>query len=360
MRNWINLEKLQHGIGQNFVAPRVAVQGALFSSLVFRGRTMRPAYITPTQVAEWGDKRVIQTAGEQLDQGDADVYFELVRRATEQEELCLNIKSDEFLSAINRERGSESRNWLECSIERLKNASFEFSITELPVKAKLLVSVERNVDSKTAADFVVVLSDSMSQVFEAGKTIIKTKERFALGNDSLAKSLHSFFSSHSKQYESKIGVEKLMAATGRQSMRKDRFCAAVAESITVLKQATGWIIDFDGKILKMKQCEQATKLERKAKAKVSTPPKATGQPGKEAASVKTQKDSEPKLSDYETTAELEVLSLIQLVRLMNAETKAKYDAHKEEQDFEQRKGMALMLLDTQAYRETGSYFSGDI
>lgn len=349
MSNWINLNSLPHGLGQNFVAPRAAMQGALFSSLVFRGRTVRPVYTEPELVAAWGDTRVMQTGGEQLDQGDADVYFELVRRAMEQEELCLNIKSDEFLSAINRDRGSESRNWLESSMERLKNACFEFAITELPVKAKLLVSVERNIDSKTAADFVVVLSDSMSQVFEAGKTIIKTKERFALGNDSLAKALHSFFSSHAKQFESKIGVDKLMVVTGRQAMRKDRFCAALNESIAVLQKSTGWIITFNGAILKVKQCASATvsKAESKAKAKVSTPPKAAGQPGQAAASV------ENKLSDY-TTEELKALSLIQLVLLMNETAKADYEAQKkyaDAMDYEYHKQIALNVIDEQAYAE---------
>lgn len=346
MSSLINISELPHGIGRNFIAPRAMLQGAVFSSQIFRGRTARPDYSTPAQVAAYGNTRVIQTRGEQLDQNDADVYFELVRRATEKDELRIEVKSDEFLSAINRERGTGSRIWLEESIERLKNASFVFEITELPFEAILIVSVERNTDTKAAADFIIVLASEMGEVFKAGKTIIKTSERRALKQDTLAKSLHSFFSSHSKKFESKIGIEKLMKITGRETTQKSKFKVALTESIAVLKAATGWIINFDGNILKVKQCANAAAAVAGSKKKMTTTPKVAGAAKKESASEKSRWDSINSIDD------LVNLELMQIILLMNEESKSVYEKAKEsisKIDFDAMKRAATKAIYKQAW-----------
>lgn len=327
------------------------MQGAVFSSLVFRGRTPRPTYDTPTLVAKWGNTQVIQTFGEQLDQGDADVYFELVRRVTQQEGLCLNITSDEFLNSINRKRGSESRNWLKSSIERLMNAKFDFSIEGVVFSVKLLASVEHSYNGKTVGDFSIFLSEEVGPVFNAGKTIIKSSVRHALGNDAFAKWLHCFYSSHSKQHESKVSIDKLKLIAGRENMRNDRFESSLIESINNLQRATGWIINLNGNVLSVKQSHTATDLSTNNTKKPKT--------AKTKPSPKTTNNSEARNSEWDNIKsidDLEKLDLSQLKALMNEESKAAYLAKRatDRLDYSEWKKAAIAAIARlQLYRELG-------
>lgn len=356
MANWIDLEDLPHGLGQNFIAPRAAVQGAVFSSLVFRGRTVRPVYVKPELVAEYGHVKVLQTAGEQLDQGDADVYLELARMAVEQcdpesQLVEVRVNADAFLKRIGRTRGTENRKWLASSISRLKRASFLFEVPGLREwETSFLWDFERNLETKVASEYVIQMNPKLIKVYEAGKTLIKSAERLSLNNDTLAKSLHSFFSSHDKRQESKIGIDKLMVLTGRKSMRKDRFIEGLKESIENLKGATGWAIKLEGEVLKVKQCATAKKEAKPAKPAATKAPATTQAP---AAAKPAVKSGLPSWDDIDSVEDLEKLELFALTALMDEQSKATYHAtrSKDPLDFEGWKKAALLAIDEQAYME---------
>ncbi len=353
MTTWIDLTKLPHGLGQNFVAPRAAVQGAMFSTLVFRGRLVRPEYSQENKavVAEWGQTKVTQVGGQRLDQGDADVYYALVREAAKQTGnfYSLELKADELLRDIGRDRGTQSREWLAGSLARLQKATFEFAIPGLPVRQTTLLRAAAPRNEEKSA-FIVILGDGMKDVFEAGKTLIKSAQRLELGTDTLAKGLHSFFSSHSKSGESKLSVDKLMVVTGRESMRKDRFKAGLAESIARLRMATGWSIRLDGEVLTVKQCAGEV---AQAQSKKPASPGATRQSGgnAEPAAVATGWDA------VKTVEQLESMELAAIVGLMNAESRAAYDEAKtgiDAMDFPGKKTAALAAIEDQAYEEVGT------
>ncbi len=362
MPNWIDLTKLPHGLGANFVAPRAAVQGALFSSLVFRGRVVRPEYSQENQavVCEWGATTVTQVGGQRLDQGDADVYFALVREAAKQTGsfFTLTVKADELLRDIGRDRGTQSREWLAGSLERLKNASFEFSITGLPVRQTTLLRAAAPLNEAKSA-FMVIMADGMKSVFEAGKTLIKSAQRMELGTDTLAKWMHSFFSSHSKSGESKLSVDKLMVVTGRESMRKDRFKAGLAESIARLRIATGWSIKLEGDVLKVKQAAgdtaPAAQSKQPASPGASRPAGASAEPAAVATGWDAVADGIKHVEQIRK--KLSKLDLSAIVGLMNAESRAAYDEAKagiDSMDFPAKKAAALAAIEDQAHEEVGT------
>ena len=112
MGQWLQLD-LPYGIGANIVLPVAALRGAVFSSVVYRGRTIRPVYTKKTLIAEYGNVRMYQTAGAQLDQGDADVYAELAKLAMQQNDpdeksVTVKLHAHALLQAMGRPSGTES------------------------------------------------------------------------------------------------------------------------------------------------------------------------------------------------------------------------------------------------------------
>ncbi len=362
MSNWIDLTKLPHGLGENFVAPRAAVQGALFSSLVFRGRVVRPEYSPENQavVCEWGATTVTQIGGYRLDQGDADVYYALVREAAKQTGsfYTLELKADELLKSIGRERGTQSREWLAGSLLRLMKATFEFAIPGLPIRQTTLLRAAAPRNEEKSA-FMVIMGDGMKDVFKAGKTLIKSAQRLELGTDTLAKGLHSFFSSHSKSGESKLSVDKLMVVTGRESMRKDRFKAGLAESIAKLRIATGWSIKLEGEVLKVKQCagDTATAAQSKKPASPGASRPAGASAGPAGGATGWDAVAEGVQHVEQIRGKLAKLDLAAIVGLMNAESRAAYDEAKagiDGMDFPTKKAAALAAIEDQAHEEVGT------
>lgn len=357
MAEWIDTTDLPFGLGKDaYLAPRAVVQGAVFSSLVFKGRTVRPVYTKPTMVAEYGHVKVWQTTGEQLDQGDADVYLELARMAVEQlnpasQLVEVNVNADAFLKRVGRERGTESRKWLASCISRLKRASFMFEVPGLKEwETSLLWDFERNFETKVASEYVIQMNPKIVKVYAAGKTLIKASERMALNQDTLAKSLHSFFSSHDKHGESKVSVERLMALTGRTSMRKDRFVAGLKESIEHLKAVTNWTITFSNDMMTVRQA--GTK-----KASVPAKPAAPRKPASAApapAAAKPAAAEAPQTFGWDNVTgmhDLEALELGRLIMLMDDTSRKLYDATKPKDalDMRGKKVAALNSLEEQLY-----------
>lgn len=348
-------EDLPYGVGPNtLVAPRAAMQGAVFSSLIFKGRTVRPVYVKPEVVAEYGHVRVLQTAGEQLDQGDADVYLELARMAFEQldpESKLVEVKvnADALLKRLSRVRGTESRKWLASCISRLKRASFLFEVPGLREwETSFLWDFERNLETVVASDYVIQMNPKLIKVYAAGKTLINASQRQALGHDTLAKALHSFFSSHDRHKESFVSVDTLQALTGRGSMRPDRFLKGLKESIENLKQATGWFsIKLEKNVLKVQQVE--TKKKAPAQKPAATKPQPT--PVQTAPAAAKPAGADVTWDDITCADDLERLETLQLIRLFDDQARKLYDATKPKDalDYPGKRAAALAALDDLLY-----------
>lgn len=242
---WPQLE-LKHGIGPNIVTPFTFARSAIFSSQVYRRYADRPQYIAPKELVAIGKLKIFQTAGYQLDQGDADVMYELIKYVFKQEDASrcesrVLFNRRQFLEAIGRVPGGKTRALLDASIERLFAASFEFQMPNLNTgMSRLLLSVLRREDARNQEyDYDVVIDVRLAQLFSQGRwTVLKKSEREKMAGDPLAKWLHAYYSTHREPYP--IKHETLKSLTGREGMQNSKWLAALCGSLEKLKQATGW------------------------------------------------------------------------------------------------------------------------
>ena len=342
MGQWLQLD-LPYGIGANIVLPVAALRGAVFSSVVYRGRTIRPVYTKKTLIAEYGHVRMYQTAGAQLDQGDADVYAELAKLAMQQNDpdeksVTVKLHAHALLQAMGRPRGTESLKWLAGSISRLKQASYLY---ELPDGSEWECSFVTEVVKDTrpvhvTAAYTIDLSQSMLKVFDDGWRLIRTDQRKKLHRDPLAKHLHAFYATHVRP--GPISIERIRSITGRASVhvekvkgdkdktinRDKRWRDTLAESLANLKTVTGWykceIVGSNVVVHRTKEDEKAVKEREEARKASNQKAKPVPQP------VQQEKKAPDPWACLYSEKDLERQPLQALLGLMDSDAMSEWDA----------------------------------
>jgi len=71
---------LPRGLGENVVTAHALARSAIFSTQSYKPVAEGPEYFGRTSLPTTGRIKVFQTAGHPLDQGGADVFYELLRR----------------------------------------------------------------------------------------------------------------------------------------------------------------------------------------------------------------------------------------------------------------------------------------
>lgn len=254
---------LPYGPGNNVILPYAVCRGAIFSSVEYvgRGARLRPAYVRPVLIASFGPVQVFQTAGEQLNQGAADVYAELVRLALEQpyvpgQRVEVRIQADSFLKSIGRDRGVNNRLWLAEEISRLKRASFRYEMPGLKAWETSFVydfTEDRSFrDTKTSAAYVIELNARMLYVYRQGWTFLQKKVRSQLQakKDSLAKALYALYATHkaprsmkASELKALLGRDELKDSRGvilRKEQQNSKWLIDLRSALATLKEATEW------------------------------------------------------------------------------------------------------------------------
>lgn len=245
---WPNLP-LPHGLGKNLVTAHTLARSAIFSTQVYRRHAERPFYSEKTELAttESSNVRVFQTAGHRLDQGDADVFYELLRRVFNQggqslreARVCFN--RAELLNAVGRTRGGRTSQLLDESLARLFCAEFDFVVPGLLVgKSRLILKMlQRGPDLATDWDYEVLVDVELARLFCAKQwTLLRQSERIQLAGNPLARGLHTFYASlPSCPYEMKAST--LKRQMGRESMQDSKWRASLGDALKAVKKATGW------------------------------------------------------------------------------------------------------------------------
>lgn len=274
---------LPYGIGDNYALPHAVCRGGVFSSIEYVGKAskLRPVYTKPTLIAQYGSVQVFQTAGEQLNQGAADVYAELIRLALEQpitagQRIEVTINADSFLKSIGRDRGVNNRIWLADEIARLKRASFRYEIPGLKAWETSFVAdftEDRSFrEVKTSASFVIELNARMVQVYQKGWALLNGPARRSLQGkkDHLAKALYAFYATH--KYPHDISAQELKKIVGRaeildsagnvlrRAQQNSKWLQDLETSLANLKAATGWAVcDYRRDIRKVRIVKELPK-----------------------------------------------------------------------------------------------------
>ncbi|WP_342320234.1 plasmid replication initiator TrfA [Burkholderia pseudomallei] len=237
---------LKHGLNNNLVTAHALARSAIFSTRFYRSHAERPLYRERTQLPSTSDIEVFQTAGHQLDQGDADVFYELLRRVfVGGNETCREshvvFGRAELLRALERGAGGKTRKLLDESLDRLYHAEFEFSVHGLFSGKSRLILKMHHLDKKTAAgkDYDVLLDVELARLFDGNQwTVLRRSQRRLLDGKPLAKGLHALFSTWSTPYP--MLPETLLPLAGRHGMQQSKWLDVLLPALAAVKLVTGW------------------------------------------------------------------------------------------------------------------------
>lgn len=205
---------LPYGPGDNLIVAHTFVRSGIFSTQLYRRHAERPVYLRKTALAttETSDIRVFQTRGPRLDQGDADVFYELLRRVFDRgresdREEWIRLNRSELLDALGRGRGGKTRRLLDESLDRLCRAEFDFVVPGLLAgRLRLIRKMRRpDGDDATDCDYEVLLDSDIARLFECGQwTLLRQAERCQLAGSPLARGLHALYASLSEPYATRM------------------------------------------------------------------------------------------------------------------------------------------------------------
>ncbi len=237
---------LKHGLNNNFVTAHALARSAIFSTRFYRSHAERPLYRERTKLPSTSDIEVFQTAGHQLDQGDADVFYELLRRVfADGCERCREshvlFSRAELLRVLERSAGGKTRKLLDESLDRLYHAEFEFSVHgHFSGKSRLILKMHC-LDKRTATgeDYDVLLDVELARLFDDNRwTVLRRSQRRLLDGKPLAKGLHALFSTWSDPYP--MLPETLLRLAGRQGTQLSKWLKVLVPALADVKLVTGW------------------------------------------------------------------------------------------------------------------------
>ena len=253
----------------NCITPYAMARSAIFSTQVYRGQCTRPQYLEKTPLACLGGMSVFQLAGEQLDQNDADVFYELLRRVVAQgdgsaREARVQFNRTELLAAVGRARGGKTisclANLSRGSLTRPSTSKFQDSSQAARLILKALTAEEMHT---LEYDCDVLIDVELSKLLAREQWAFLRKRSVTAWQATPAKGLHAYYATHKDPYP--ILVDTLQGLMGRQTMQPSKFKKALSTSLAV-KTATGWhaceIVKADGgatKVHIVKKPPQATK-----------------------------------------------------------------------------------------------------
>ncbi|VBO96032.1 plasmid replication initiator TrfA [Burkholderia pseudomallei] len=238
---------LPHGLGRNFVTAHALARSAIFSTQSYCKKAPRPQYLSKTKLGatKTSGIEVFQTAGHGLDQGDAEVFYELLRRVFNsghemhrEAHVCFN--RGELIKALGRAAGGKTRTLLDESLDRLFRAEFEFSVPGIFIgKSRLILKMyRRECKSETEHDYDVLLDVELGRLFESGQwTLLRRSELQCLKGNPVAKGVYAYYSTHMSPHP--MLPATLQVLLGRD-MQLSKFVKVLIPALAEVKKATGW------------------------------------------------------------------------------------------------------------------------
>ena len=199
------------------------------------------------------DGVTIKYTGTQLNQYDADVFFEILHRSRRSPLGTFAIFSgSDFLKSIGRVRNNLNYEDLDTSLRRLKRGTVDVAwrgANSRPMQytGSLLAEVERETESKL---YKVSLFPKIKILFEpTSLTYLQWPDRKKLLRAPLAQWLHSYFSTHARPFP--ITVSWIQEKSGHADSRRADFLRTLRNAVKVLKDQLGWEVEWTGDLLKV-------------------------------------------------------------------------------------------------------------
>lgn len=208
---------------------------------------------------------VLTYTGEQLDMSDADVFMqalELAKRHPIGAEFVVN--RAEFLADIGRAYvsknatkgtlrkkaiGSQTYEWLDTSMKRLREGSLDFRIKETAkrkAKGGILNLIKTWKWDNGLNSYLLAIDPEIYKLFESFSRIYLDKHMALPKTDQLAKWMHWFVAGCDKGKLTKIGLDHLRTYSANKHRRMDHFSNSMERALQALQDAEiiapGWFI----------------------------------------------------------------------------------------------------------------------
>jgi len=209
----------------------------------------------------------IRYTGQQLDQGDLDVWESVLHMARVQEmgEQC-RVTAYAMLKLLSKTDAGTNRETLHKRLMRLKANAVEVKQGRYSYAGSLIDDVYR--DEKTR-EYVLVLNPKLCPLFAADQfTQVDWSVRQTLDGQPLAQWLHGYYASHAKPYP--VNVDTLLKLSGsenteprssRQKLRK------ALDALTDASEANGQPFSYEirGDLVHVEKCPSAAQRRHLAK-----------------------------------------------------------------------------------------------
>lgn len=239
--------KLKHGTLETHRAyPHAFIRSALFSSRKFSGGAIRTVATeaAPIKIASLSNYKLVQVAGERLDQGDCDVYAWLLTRAYQRglagkSEARIFFTQEEAMSERGRKRGTKNFMLFRESLLRLYKAELVYETPYATGRTRLICSIKPKLECKKKYDYEVVISPKVGDFFQEGDFRILLNEERSKLDDYLSKWLHAFYSSHTNPL--KLNCELIKSYADRTETPDKIWRKKLDAALAKVKEVTGWL-----------------------------------------------------------------------------------------------------------------------
>jgi hypothetical protein len=196
------------------------------------------------------DGVTVTFAGRQLNQYDADVFFETLHRARHHplETECA-FRGYEFLKAIGRSDSKLNYDDLHNSLSRLRNGNL---VLEWKINGRVYEFngslISHYVREKTTRLYKITFAKEIKTLFApACWTHLEWDERQALKGHPLAQWLHSYFSTHAEPFP--VSVAFLHEKTGSPTKLLKHFRTELKNALEMLERVLDWKAAWNGNLV---------------------------------------------------------------------------------------------------------------
>jgi len=206
--------------------PNVVARSALFG-VVRRGKRR---YIKREPIASISGVEITYT-GEQLDQGDLDVWLAMLH-ITRSQELGKEYRFSAYaiLKLLGKTYSGKSYDTLDMRITRMKATAVEIGNGRYSYEGSLIDSVYRDKETK---EYVVILNNNLVNLFGKDQyTLLDFELRNLLDGHQLAQWLQAFYATHAEPYP--ISVSKLRQLCGSDTLDLWKFRQSLKDALKIV------------------------------------------------------------------------------------------------------------------------------
>ena len=224
--------------------PNAVLRGALFTVSKERAVLKDLTHIASVDGIE------IRAKNDRLNQIDLDLW-EMLLHLQRLQPLGNRVEfsAGSMLKALGRTTGGKDHQWLDNALARLIGSVVEIKWTrERKAFAGALVSSFFR-DDETGR-YVVKFNQEMAILYGQGHTYIDWEQRQALGQNSLAKWLHGFYTTHAVPFAYKVEtLQKLCGSTVERLSDFRKLLRLALGKLVEIGAIDGWTIDADSDLV---------------------------------------------------------------------------------------------------------------